>query len=712
MAGKQSANSTGMSIRRNGRIDFLRCLFAVIIMLHHSRYVLGYDNSIFIGGSMAVEFFFMVSGYLMMNTVPKRCAADRKNGTKPEIGSETWQFLRHKIRAFLPEFLIAWCIGFVLVATIENYHGVHLWHVFRDDFFELSLLKMSGIFTGGIDGVIWYLSAMLLCMAILYPLLRSFKDLMTHIVCPLTALMLMGYLCQTEGSPRDPTKFLHLVFKGDVRAMAELCMGVVIWMAVQHLKKVNWSRLAKNLMGLAEIGLYLMVVQYMWDQKPTKTDYFYIFCLMIAVLLTFADTGALKTVFGRSARTEKITSFLAKYSTALYFSHLYIAQHLNTLLPEDAYSARLRAAVYIIWSLANGFVVMGLAFLARKAAPAARRHLARLFVNPEKKTKTSPAAAAATASPAAKTAMAASFAQPVVLQDEDRAILSRTGSASETVHVTTSETEDRKKTLGGRIRHYRTKFVYSIRHYQFMFEELVKRDFKQRYKRSVLGMAWSVLSPLLTLLVMRVIFTNFFAKNISHYTIYLFSGNIIMSYFRESTKNGMRSLTSNSKIFTKINVPKYLFLLSKNVSALVNFGLTLIVYFGFCVIDHITFTPKMILLVYPSLCLLVMNIGIGALLSAMYVFFEDTSYLYDVLLTLINYMSVIFYSIDSWPTSQQRMFLINPIYVYIKYFRTIVIDGVVPSPMYHLLCLFYALFYLIAGMLVYRKYNHEFLYYL
>ena len=151
MAGKQSANSTGMSIRRNGRIDFLRCLFAVIIMLHHSRYVLGYDNSIFIGGSMAVEFFFMVSGYLMMNTVPKRCAADRKNGTKPEIGSETWQFLRHKIRAFLPEFLIAWCIGFVLVATIENYHGVHLWHVFRDDFFELSLLKMSGIFTGGVS---------------------------------------------------------------------------------------------------------------------------------------------------------------------------------------------------------------------------------------------------------------------------------------------------------------------------------------------------------------------------------------------------------------------------------------------------------------------------------------------------------------------------------------------------------------------------------
>lgn len=245
-----------------------------------------------------------------------------------------------------------------------------------------------------------------------------------------------------------------------------------------------------------------------------------------------------------------------------------------------------------------------------------------------------------------------------------------------------------------------------------MFTELVKRDFKQRYKRSILGMAWSILSPLLTLLVMRVIFTAIFAKDIPHYTIYLFSGNIIMSYYRESTRNGMRSLTSNAKIFTKINVPKWLFILSKNVSALVNFGLTLLVYFAFCLIDRIHFTPKMFLLVYPSLCLLVMNIGIGAILSAMFVFFEDTSYLYDVMLTLLNYMSAIFYSVDQFEKPFQRVFLLNPVYVYIKYFRTIVINGIVPSLSYHLLCLFYAVFYLSIGIVIYHKYNHKFLYYL
>ena len=252
----------------------------------------------------------------------------------------------------------------------------------------------------------------------------------------------------------------------------------------------------------------------------------------------------------------------------------------------------------------------------------------------------------------------------------------------------------------------------AIGKYSFMFEELVKRDFKQKYKRSVLGAAWSILSPLLTLLVMRLIFTQILGKNIPHYTIYLFSGNIVLAYYKESTKNGMSSLMTNARIFTKINVPKFLFLLSKNVSALMNFGLTLVVYFLFCALDGISFSPKMVLLIYPILCLLVMNIGIGAVLSALFVFFRDVQYLYDVFLTLITYLSAVFYSVDHFSPQVQRLFLLNPVYVYIKYFRIVVIDGIIPSPAYHLLCLFYALFFLGLGIWFYKKYNHEFLYYL
>ena len=161
--------------------------------------------------------------------------------------------------------------------------------------------------------------------------------------------------------------------------------------------------------------------------------------------------------------------------------------------------------------------------------------------------------------------------------------------------------------------------------YRFLFEELVKRDFKKKYKRTVLGMLWSVLSPLLMLLVMRLVFTHFFGRHIEHYTTFLFCGNLVYTYFNESTSQGMMSLMGNASIFTKVNVPKYLFLFSKNVQTLINFGITLCVFFVFCIIDNITFTWKLILLVYPIVLLLLFNIGVGLILSALFVFFRDIS---------------------------------------------------------------------------------------
>lgn len=250
-----------------------------------------------------------------------------------------------------------------------------------------------------------------------------------------------------------------------------------------------------------------------------------------------------------------------------------------------------------------------------------------------------------------------------------------------------------------------------LKKHQFLFEELVKRDFKEKYKRTVLGMAWSVLSPLLTLLVMKVVFTQFFGRNTPFYTTYLFSGNLVMAYFRESTTGGMGSLIGNARIFTKINIPKYLFIFSRNVSALVNFLIILVVYFFFCFLDGITFGFHMLSLVYPILCLLAFNVGVGMILSAMYIFFRDTKYLYDVFLTLLTYLSAIFYRVDGYSPLIQKAFLLNPVYCYIRYFRLVVIDGIIPSVQYHLLCLFYAAVALVVGFLVYKKNNHKFLYY-
>lgn len=250
-----------------------------------------------------------------------------------------------------------------------------------------------------------------------------------------------------------------------------------------------------------------------------------------------------------------------------------------------------------------------------------------------------------------------------------------------------------------------------LKQYGFLFEELVKRDFKKKYKRTVLGMAWSLLSPLMMLLVMRLVFTQFFGQNMAHYTTYLFCGNLVFSYFNESTTQGMQSLTGNAAIFTKVNVPKYLFLFSKNVQTLINFCLTLCIFFLFCILDHITFTWRFICLLYPICMLVLFNIGVGLVLSALFVFFRDVQYLWTLFTQLLMYLSAVFYSIEHYSYQVQCLFLANPIYLFIRYFRKIVIDAAVPSVWFHLLMLGDVLVVLGLGCWMYRKFNTRFLYY-
>lgn len=250
-----------------------------------------------------------------------------------------------------------------------------------------------------------------------------------------------------------------------------------------------------------------------------------------------------------------------------------------------------------------------------------------------------------------------------------------------------------------------------LKQYQFLFRELVKRDFTKKYKRTILGIGWSMLSPLLNLIIMWLVLSKFFGSNVNHYIVYLFSGQLVFSYFADATSLSMSSLVGNASIFTKINVPKYMFLLSQNVSSLINFGVTLLIYFGLVLLEGIPFTWKFVLLLYPICCMIVFNVGIGLVLSALFVFFRDMQYLWGVITQLISWMSAIFYTIDTYSHTVQCLYLLNPIYLYIRYFRKIVIDSTIPTMQFHLLAAAYALLALLAGAYMYKRFNHEFLYY-
>ena len=254
--------------------------------------------------------------------------------------------------------------------------------------------------------------------------------------------------------------------------------------------------------------------------------------------------------------------------------------------------------------------------------------------------------------------------------------------------------------------------IERIRKHGFLFEELVKRDFKKKYKGTILGVLWSMLAPLLQLAVMNFVFSHIFKRDGEHWIIYLFSGNLLFTYFRQATTSGMTALQANSGIFTKINVPKYLFLLSRNVESIINLAFSLAVYFIFVAIDGIAFKWVFLLMLFPIACEIVFNIGMGLILSALHIFFKDISYLYDVFCTLLMYLSVIFYYADAFPLIMQKFLYLNPIYCYITYLRTVVIDGVVPPLWLHGLCFGYAALFLGIGALMYKKNNYKFLYYI
>ena len=201
---------------------------------------------------------------------------------------------------------------------------------------------------------------------------------------------------------------------------------------------------------------------------------------------------------------------------------------------------------------------------------------------------------------------------------------------------------------------------------RFLLKQLIHRDFKNRYKRAALGVLWSMLSPLLFFAAQAIIFSQFFNRG-EHYISYLITGNIVYHYFTDATTNSMFSLQANGGILSKIKLDKDVFLFSRSISCLINFGLTLIVMFVIVAMDHMTFHWNLVLLIYPIVCMFFMNMGLGYILSALFVFFKDTQYLYGLFTHILLYFSAIFYRVDMFPPETQKLFYINPLYCYIDY---------------------------------------------
>ena len=248
--------------------------------------------------------------------------------------------------------------------------------------------------------------------------------------------------------------------------------------------------------------------------------------------------------------------------------------------------------------------------------------------------------------------------------------------------------------------------------YAFLLKQLVSRDFKAKYKRSVLGMAWSFLNPLLTMLVQYIVFSSLFQSDIANFPVYLLTGIVFFSFFNEAVSMGMTSITGNASLIKKVYMPKYIYPVSRLVSSLINFALSFIPLLLVMLITGLSLRPSLLLLVFDLLCLLCFVMGMSLLLTTCMTFFQDTQFLWGVVSMLWMYLTPIFYPESIIPQQFLTLYHMNPMYQYITFARICIIDGASPAPAAYLWCIIPSAVVLALGLWVFKKHQNRFVLYL
>lgn len=254
-------------------------------------------------------------------------------------------------------------------------------------------------------------------------------------------------------------------------------------------------------------------------------------------------------------------------------------------------------------------------------------------------------------------------------------------------------------------------YINQAMNYRFLLGQLVSRDFKTRYKRSVLGVVWSMLNPLLTMSVQYMIFSNLFRWDVNNYAVYLLIGTVTFNFFSEATQAALVSITGSASLITKVYIPTYVFPISKVLSACINLGFSTIALYIIIFIQGVPLNRCHVLIPFLYILLTMFASGMGMILASLMVYFRDTQFLYGVVITLWMYLTPLFYTVDIIPENLMKYYQINPMYQYVTFFRTLVLEGVWPSAGDFAWCIGYAVVFLVLGVGIFRKLKRNFVLY-
>ncbi len=240
----------------------------------------------------------------------------------------------------------------------------------------------------------------------------------------------------------------------------------------------------------------------------------------------------------------------------------------------------------------------------------------------------------------------------------------------------------------------------------FLLEETVKKNFAAKYKDSVLGILWSVLKPLLIMILLTIIFSTLFGNRVENYPVYFLSGKCIYDFFSLGTTLSLNTFRRNQNILKTTAAPKSIFVFGGVISEFLNFIITLIILIGVMIATNAPFHFETIpLSIIPIISLFITITGLGLILSIICVYFTDIEHLWGVITLMGSYASAIFYPMDIIPEPYYDYMILNPIFWIIDQFRSLFVYGTIPDILNILNSIILSSILLVIGMIIFKKYE-------
>lgn len=257
------------------------------------------------------------------------------------------------------------------------------------------------------------------------------------------------------------------------------------------------------------------------------------------------------------------------------------------------------------------------------------------------------------------------------------------------------------------------QYVDELWNYKDLLKLLVSRDIKLKYRRSFLGYLWSVLNPLMIMVIMTIVFSTMFSRNIENFPVYLFCGQLLFNYMNNSTHQAIFSITSNAALLKKTYVPKFIFTVSKITSGMVDLVFSLGALVIVMVATRARFTWYILLFPLVIIQLYMFCVGLGLFLAQANVFFKDSQFIYNAVTTAWMYLTPIFYPLESLP--EWLIWFVkhlNPMYFYVGQFRDLVYVGTMPGPVITIAGWSAAIIMLTIGLWSFSKSEDNFILYI